>query len=647
MRRKLIILSHDAMVREDIWAEADSPAFSTMLREGSWVETTRTIWPSITYPAHSSIISGQYPDKHGVYHNDHYTPDDPDLRWNWDAKYFKGTSLFEVAKKAGLSTACVFWPVTGNHPYIDRLIAEYWPQTPDETFEDAHRSMGTDEDVIRAIMEPNAPGDYAFLRAHPDADQFVIDCACDMIRRYKPDVLAIHPADIDANRHKNGVFSKPVRDAVKRAADWTEQIFNACREAGTFDDTVFVVMSDHGQIDLARIMSPNVFFRRKGLLTVNEDGSFGDWTCYLRSTGITAEIHVKGKDATDAAGRAAYEENLKKTRAALEELKADPRFAIDRILTTEEIEREEHLNGPFSFFIVGSGEVAYSNTTAGELEMKFDTSQFQTAYATHGMDPDTGPQPTALFMGPGVKKGVRIPRRPIVDIAPTCAALLGLELPDADGSAIEEILSDGAAKKMPRIYGVTGRSGSGKSRFARLLAEKLGCECVDIDRIGHACIEDPAIKKAIREHFGDSCFDADGNVIRKAVGKIVFASEARMEEYVGMTRDFIVRSLDDVVARTETDAVVFEWVRLPVTPKYWDLSSPKSLVEADREKRKAIVIARDGITPEYFDDRDASALDYDTYTYDFTVENDYRPETLEEAVDRIIAQTDQTKGARK
>jgi len=439
-KRKLIILSHDAMVKEDIWAESDSPAFSTLLREGTWIETTRTIWPSITYPAHSSIISGQYPDKHGVFHNDHYYPSDPDPRWNWDAKYFKGYSLFEAAKKAGLSTAVVFWPVTGNSPYVDRLITEYWPQTPEETVEEAFRSMGTSEEVIRGIVTPNKPGNDSFLRTHPDADRFVINCACDMVRIFKPDILAIHPADIDANRHKNGVFTGPVRDAVRRAADWTEQLFEACREAGTFDDTVFVVMSDHGQVDLDHISCPNVYFRRKGLLNLNPDGTFGDWTCYLRSTGITAEIYVNGADDPSPDGRRRFAENRKKTLEALEELKKMPRFRIDRILTAEEIEAEEHLTGPFTFFLVGKGDVAYSNLCEGELEMSFDTTQFQTAFATHGMDPDFGPQPTAFFMGPGVKKGLRIPRRPIVDIAPTCAKLLGLELPYADGKAIDELI---------------------------------------------------------------------------------------------------------------------------------------------------------------------------------------------------------------
>ncbi len=634
-KRKLIILSHDAMVREDVLARIDSPAFSYLLESGTWIETTKTIWPSITYPAHSSIISGRYPDRHGVFHNDHFYPGDPDPRWNWDAKYFHGDSLFQAAKRAGLTTAGVFWPVSGNHPYVDYLISEYWPQSPDESFIDCQRSMGTSEEVIRDIIEPNLPENEQFVRMHPDADQFVIDCACSMIRKYRPDLLVIHPADIDANRHRNGVFSDPVREAVRRAAKWTQQIITATRDAGTFADTVFVVMSDHGQVDLDRIMSPNVFFCRKGLLSVNEDGSFGDWTCYLRSTGITAEVYVEGADDTTFAGRARYAANLRKTRAALEELKDDPRFAIDRILTSREAEEELRLSGPFSFFLIGKGNVAYSNILKGGLEMQFDTSAFQTAFATHGMDPDFGPQPTAIFSGPGVRRGLRIPRRPIVDIAPTCAKLLGLDLPDTDGTAVDELIEPEDENPPYRIYGVTGRSGSGKSRFAKVLAEKLGCERIDIDEIGHDATKDPAVIEKIRRLYGDGVLGADGTIDRKAVGRIVFESAERMGEYTTITWAYMQRVLSEILARTK-GPIVFEWILLPISGTFWNRANPKILVTADTEARKKAVLERDGITGDYFDQRDGGSLDYGRYDFDAVVENDYRPETLEEAADRIL-----------
>ncbi len=58
----------------------------------------------------------------------------------------------------------------------------------------------------------------------------------------------------------------------------------------------------------------------------------------------------------------------------------------------------------------------------------------------HGHNPDKGPQPTFFAFGPDIKAGVEIERRPFVDEAPTYAKILGGELPEADGGAIDEIL---------------------------------------------------------------------------------------------------------------------------------------------------------------------------------------------------------------
>ena len=71
---------------------------------------------------------------------------------------------------------------------------------------------------------------------------------------------------------------------------------------------------------------------------------------------------------------------------------------------------------------------------------KLDLSDFRFGRATHGYHPDLGPQPTLIAKGPSIKEGVVIDRRPIVDEAPTYAKLLGVDLPDAQGTAIEEIL---------------------------------------------------------------------------------------------------------------------------------------------------------------------------------------------------------------
>ena len=70
-----------------------------------------------------------------------------------------------------------------------------------------------------------------------------------------------------------------------------------------------------------------------------------------------------------------------------------------------------------------------------------DFTDFRYGRASHGYLPELGPQPVFLAKGPSFKENVTIPRRPIVDEAPTYAKILGVSLPEADGVAIDEFLA--------------------------------------------------------------------------------------------------------------------------------------------------------------------------------------------------------------
>ena len=84
---------------------------------------------------------------------------------------------------------------------------------------------------------------------------------------------------------------------------------------------------------------------------------------------------------------------------------------------------------------------SFSNACTRPLVRPADNSDYKFGHATHGYHPDKGPQPTLLACGPHIRPGVVLERRPIVDEAPTYARILGVSLPDAEGTAIEEILT--------------------------------------------------------------------------------------------------------------------------------------------------------------------------------------------------------------
>ena len=80
-KRKLVVLSADAMIPEDVEYLSNKPFVQKILKEGVWINSLRTVYPANTYPCHASMITGCYPDKTGV-----------------DTNYYKGTKTWRAER---------------------------------------------------------------------------------------------------------------------------------------------------------------------------------------------------------------------------------------------------------------------------------------------------------------------------------------------------------------------------------------------------------------------------------------------------------------------------------------------------------------------------------------------------------------------
>ena len=177
------------MVGEDVAYLKTLPNFRRYFgNQYSEVRTIRSVYPTITYPVHASIVTGCYPDKHGITNNQPFHTESGEYPWYWFQKDIKRTDIFQVAHDAGYKTGAVFWPVTGCHPAIDDLIDEYWIQ-PGETLEGGFGRTGSDERMCR-ILRKNSyllpagwehGGRKAFVQ-QPYLDDFITACTCDVLR---------------------------------------------------------------------------------------------------------------------------------------------------------------------------------------------------------------------------------------------------------------------------------------------------------------------------------------------------------------------------------------------------------------------------------------------------------------------------------
>lgn len=428
---RVIVFSCDAMVWEDVeYLLRTDEKFADLYRRGSVVKRTRTIYPSVTYPCHTTMSTGCYPDRHGVTNNSEFHPGKlKNIPWNWFADVIKCPDIFTACKRAGLTTASVFWPVTGNHPDIDYNVPEYWPQSDEDTKEACYRRAGTSEDVWEHCVRPYV--ENVKIRTHPDTDEFLIKCSCEMIRRYKPHLLMLHTGDVDSYRHKTGLFTDQVRSGVRDTARWFLELMSAAKDAGVYEETNFFLISDHGQMEIVRNIKPNVVFADHGLIEVDEDGNLKDWKAYCHSTGLSAQIRMK--DPNDR-------QSWQKTYDLLCRMRDEGIYGISKVYTAREAEEEEHLAGDFAFVIESDGYTSFAEDWRRPMVKDLDLSDYRFGRATHGHHPDKGPQPIFFGVGPDIRSGVEIERRPTVDEAPTYARILGVDMPWADGTPIEEML---------------------------------------------------------------------------------------------------------------------------------------------------------------------------------------------------------------
>ena len=158
--RHVIVVSVDAMVFEDVETLSHLYALESVWEQTARVDRVRSIYPTITYPCHSTMMTGVYPDRHGIVNNEQPLLGVTGGPWQHMREMVHAKNIFDYAKEQGFTTAAVFWPVTGKDKSIDYLVDEYWPQNGEST-EQCFRDSGSSEEVIEKINIPQSLSDWA------------------------------------------------------------------------------------------------------------------------------------------------------------------------------------------------------------------------------------------------------------------------------------------------------------------------------------------------------------------------------------------------------------------------------------------------------------------------------------------------------
>ena len=420
--KHVIIISIDGL-RPDYYLPsptrlAKMPALDALRARGSWAEGVVGQFPSLTYPSHTSIVTGARPATHGVVQNTRFSPTGGGS-WFFEAATLKVPTLWDAAREAGLTTAGISWPVTVGAK-IDYLLPETNQAPQQTTWLDLMREQST-PGLVDAVVErlggfePNANRDYR------ERDRFSTAAAAVIIEKYRPNLLLIHLVESDTAQHQHGPNSPEALDALTRVDASVGAIVRSVETAGIARDTAIVITGDHGFYRVHSAFQPNVALREAGLLQTDEAG---------RITGWQAMAHRSAIRLKDPGDRATAERVEKLFR----DLASGPYRGLFRIVDRAEI--AERGGDPEALLFLDPSE-GYT-TAAGT------TGEFLIASSRggdHGYIPDAPAMHTGLILaGAGITRGIGMPLARQIDIAPTVARLLGLTLPHAEGVAMVGVI---------------------------------------------------------------------------------------------------------------------------------------------------------------------------------------------------------------
>ena len=395
--------------------QARIPTLMRLRREGVFAPL-RSVWPTQTYPAHTTLLTGASPARHGIVAN---VPFDPFRSlggaWYFQHSDIKADTLWKAALRAGLSTGNAYWPVTVGAP-VTWSFPQYW-------------NTRGQEDIPR-LYEMTTPGlrdefmeKFHTLPSESGTDRERADAGLHILATRAPALTLIYLTDLDTISHKEGPMSEKSWETLASLDRDLARLLEAAQKPGPV--TLFVV-SDHGFSSVSRAFQPNVALRAAGLLQADAQGNLTSYRAAVHRGGAVCAIRLapgEGPQARDLA------------RRALESAAKNPENGIAAVLDGAEIEKQGGFPGAALVLLPRPG-FECGGAAQGKLVRPADHA------GTHGYPP-TDPEmlATLLIGGHRARSGATLPVVDMRDVAPTVAHLLGLALHDAEGRPLLEALA--------------------------------------------------------------------------------------------------------------------------------------------------------------------------------------------------------------
>lgn len=389
-RYRLVVITVDGLDHRYL-RDADAlglriPTLRRLVREGAHADGVVGLVPTMTWPAHTTMITGVPSWEHGIVSNNQ--PAQPSERW-WYTRFLRVKTLWHVAHERGLTTGAVWWPVTVG-PEIDFNLPEYWEDPPPGLYllDDVakHSTLGLIDRIARS---------YPLFRRRGLTDREKVLATRYILEHEQPDLFLLHLDDFDTDQHATGAFSTNAHATLEYVDALLADLLTALPPR-----TVVAIVSDHGFETQQQLFRPEVLLAqasvdadvtvREGLVGVSDDRSAEVFRAVIgqRDSVVAREIPMA---------------DVRRMAPAMGDLVA----AFEPV----------------------SGVIARDGRDGPVLEAG-------NGRGTYGLWPTRADyRATFLLWGPPVRPRA-LPEISMLDFAPTFADILRLELPGMSGTSV-------------------------------------------------------------------------------------------------------------------------------------------------------------------------------------------------------------------
>ncbi|HUR44340.1 MAG TPA: ectonucleotide pyrophosphatase/phosphodiesterase [Candidatus Saccharimonadales bacterium] len=382
------------------------PTLRSLIRKGTW-SRMHPINPTITWPNHTTMVTGVGADEHGLLLNGTIVRTNgwPPVRvdpYVEKEKMVHAPTVYDAAHKARLTTAQVDWVA------INKASTITWPFGEWVTPEDpVAREM-----IKRGALTTGEVTEFTKFNI-VWRDQVWTKAAAYLIREHKPNLMLFHLLTLDATHHRYGPNNLGAMGAMAFLDSCVAQIVASVEQAGMTERTTFLVVSDHGFKGYTNEIRTAVALGAAGLTNA----------AYVLPEGGSGFLYLNSTNSPEVSQKVLA---LMKSIEGIGDVVTPERFAA---LGLPQPNRDPQM---FDIFLTAKPGYSFSGATGGAV-----TAAVPQLSGSHGYiasDPDLD----AIFIasGYGVTPGVKLEQVRTIDVAPTIAKLLGVPFPSAKGKPL-------------------------------------------------------------------------------------------------------------------------------------------------------------------------------------------------------------------